>query len=291
MFEKEPAVELDAFGQRVRVTSPSKVMFPATGFTKLELVQYYLKVAPGALSGVHDRPLALKRFPHGIGGEVFVQKKAPSNRPDFVKTVTLGWPAAVITDVAGLGWLANLGCVELMTHAVRASDVERPDELRLDFEASAQVPFAHVKTVLREVRELLEAHGCTSWPKTSGTRGVHLLVRLEPKWSFEDLNRAAQAIARAIERRAASLGVLLDFTQNTAGETMASAYSVRPTADARVSTPFDWAELDALEPEAFTVKTVPARFSARGDLGAGIDSKQSSLEPLLELAARQQHGR
>lgn len=290
VFERESPVELDAGGQRVRVTSPSKVMFPAAGVTKLELVQYYLKVAEGALTGVRNRPLALRRFPHGIGGEGFVQKRAPSSCPSFVKTVVLGWPMVVISDEAGLGWLANLGCVELTPQALRVNDLEHPDELRLDFEAGAQVAFPQVKSMVREVRDLLAAQGYSSWPKTSGTRGIHLQVRLEPRWTFDELNRAAQAIACAVERRAASLGVLLDFTQR-AGQTMASAYSVRATADARVSAPFDWAELDALEPEDFTVKTMPARFLRRGEVGASIDSKRFSLEPLLELAARQHQGR
>jgi DNA ligase D-like protein (predicted polymerase) len=300
---KEPPVLLEATGKQVKVTSPSKVMFPGPGVTKLELVQYYLAVAAGALVGVRDRPMALKRFPRGITGGFFFQKRAPGGRPPWVRTVTLKFPSGrtadevVIDDAAGLGWLANLGCLDLNPHAVRSGDVEHPDELRIDLDPGEGVPFTQVKQVAAVVHELFDELGYAAYPKTSGSRGIHVNVRVEPKWGFKEVRRAALAVAREVERRAPSIatskwwkeerhGVFLDFNQNAKDKTVASAYSVRPTADARVSAPFEWRELDAIALEDFTVRTVPKRFAEVGDPGRGLDERAFSLEPLLELVAR-----
>ncbi len=303
MAGAKDAVELDVGGRAVRVTSPSKLLFPELGFTKLELVQYYLSVAEGALRGVRGRPMALKRWPEGITGEPFFQKRAPKGRPDWVETVTLSFPSGatadevVLRDAAGLAWVANLGCLDLNPHAVRVEDLEHPDELRVDLDPQPDVPFAQVKEVAAVVREVLEELGYAGFPKTSGSRGIHVNVRLEPRHGFVEVRRAALALAREVERRAPKLatskwwkeerhGVFLDYNQNAKDKTVASAYSVRPTKDARVSAPFHWADLDAIALEDFTVKTVPARFAAVGDPGAGLDERAYPLEPLLEVVAR-----
>jgi DNA ligase D-like protein (predicted polymerase) len=303
MGAKKEVVELSVGGRTVTVSSPTKVMFPALGFTKLDLVHYFLSVADGALVGVKERPMALKRFVDGADGEYFFQKRAPPGRPDFVDTVTLSFPSGrtadevVIHDAAGLAWLANLGCLDLNPHAIRASDVEHPDELRIDLDPGDGVPFSQVKQVAAVVKGVLDELGYAGFPKTSGSRGIHVNVRLEPRWGFVEVRRAALALAREVEKRAPALatskwwkeerhGVFLDYNQNAKDKTVASAYSVRPTKDARVSAPFEWRELDAVELEAFTVKTVPARYAAIGDPGKGIDDKAHSLEPLLELVKR-----
>jgi bifunctional non-homologous end joining protein LigD len=300
---KEPPVLLEAAGHPVKVTSPSKVMFPQPGITKLELVQYFLLVADGALVGVRDRPMALKRFPRGLAGGFFFQKRAPPGRPPWVRTVTLRFPSGrsadevVIDDAAGLGWLANLGCLDLNPHAVRTGDLEHPDELRIDLDPGDGVPFSQVKQVAQLVRELFDELGYRAYPKTSGSRGIHLNVRLEPKWGFKEVRRAALAVAREVEKRAPTLatsrwwkeerhGVFLDFNQNAKDKTVASAYSVRPTPDARVSAPFEWHELPALCLEDFTVRTLPQRYRRLGDPGRGLDSQAFSLQPLLELVRR-----
>jgi len=302
---KSEAIEVEAAGRTVKVTNPAKVFFPALGLTKLDLVRYYLAVAEGALVGVRDRPMALKRFPDGADGDFFFQKRAPPGKPDWVDTVTLSFPSGrtaeeiVIRDAAGLAWLANLGCLDLNPHAVRASDVEHPDELRVDLDPGPGVPFSQVREVAGVVHALLTELGYVGYPKTSGSRGIHVNVRLEPKWGFTEVRRAALALAREVEKRAPALatskwwkeerqGVFLDYNQNAKDKTVASVYSVRPTPDARVSAPFEWNELPDVELEAFTVKTVPARFAARGSLGEAIDAKAFSLEPLLELVKRQE---
>ena len=290
-------------GREVTVTNPRKVYFPETGYTKLDLVQYYLTVADGALRGAGGRPMALKRFVDGAAGQPFFQKRAPDNRPDWIRTATLTFPSGrtadeiVIDDTAGLAWVANLGCIDLNPHPVRAEDVDHPDELRVDLDPVPGVPWSQIREVALVVREALEAVGLVGWPKTSGSRGIHINVRIEPRWTFPEVRRAALALARDVEWRVPDLatskwwkeerhGVFLDYNQNAKDRTVASAYSVRPLPDARVSTPLTWDEVPTVEAEAFTIDTVPARFAAIGDPGAGIDSAVGSLNALLELSHR-----
>ncbi len=300
---KSEAVEVEAAGRAVRVSSPGKLVFPEAGVTKLDLVRYYLAVAEGALVGVRGRPMALKRFPAGADGDFFFQKRAPPGKPEWLETVTLSFPSGqtadevVLRDAAGLVWAVNLGCLDLNPHAVRAEDLEHPDELRVDLDPGPGVPFSQVKAVAAVVHEVLAGLGYESYPKTSGSRGVHVNVRLEPKWGFVEVRRAALALAREVEQRAPTLatskwwkeerhGVFLDYNQNAKDKTVASVFSARPTPDARVSMPFEWVELADVELEAFTVKTAPALYAARPGVGAGLDAKGFSLEPLLELVQR-----
>jgi len=289
--------------REVVVTNPGKVFFEAIGATKLDLVRYYLAVAPGALIGAGGRPMALKRFVNGAAGEAFFQKRAPDNRPEWLRTVTLSFPSGrtadeiVIDDAAGLAWIVNLGCLDLNPHPVRADDLDNPDELRVDLDPVPGVGWSQIRDVAMVTKESLEAVGLTGWPKTSGSRGIHVNVRIERKWTYPEVRRAALAIARDVERRAPSIatskwwkeerhGVFLDYNQNAKDRTVASAYSVRPLPDARVSTPLSWDELPTAEAEAFTIATVPARFAAIGDPSAGIDQAVGSLEALLELSRR-----
>jgi bifunctional non-homologous end joining protein LigD len=294
---------LDLDGREVTVTNPDKVYFPQTGHTKLDLIRYYLSVAPGALIGVAGRPMALKRYVNGVDGEPFFQKRAPENRPQWLETVELRYPSGrsadeiVLTDVAGLAWVVNLGCVDLHPHPVRASDLAHPDELRVDLDPIPGVPWSQVRDVAMVVREALTDFGLVGWPKTSGSRGLHIYCRVEPLWTFTELRRAALALAREVEERVPHLatarwwkeerhGVFVDYNQNAKDRTTASAYSVRPQPDARVCTPLTWDEVPDCEPEDFTLATVPARFAKLGDVGAGIDDAVGSLLPLLELAER-----
>jgi bifunctional non-homologous end joining protein LigD len=289
-------------GHEVTVTNPGKVYFPETGHTKLDLVRYYLAVADGALRGAGGRPMALKRFVDGAAGQPFFQKRAPENLPDFIRTATLTFPSGrtadevVIDDAAGLAWVANLGCIDLNPHPVRAEDLDHPDELRVDLDPVPGVPWSQIRDVAMVVRDSLEAVGLVGWPKTSGSRGIHINVRIEPRWTYPEVRRAALALARDVERRAPDLatskwwkeerhGVFLDYNQNAKDRTVASAYSVRPLADARVSTPLSWDEVPSVEAEAFTIDTVPARYAAMGDPGAGIDEAVGSLEALLVQSA------
>lgn len=298
-----PEVELEVGGQTVRVTNPDKVYFPAAGHTKLDLVRYYLAVAESALRGIRNRPMALKRYPDGAEGDFFYQKRAPTNRPPFVRTVTLSFPSGrtadevVVDDTAGLAWVVNLGCIDLHPHPIRADDLEHPDELRVDLDPVPGVPWSVVREVALVAREALQAVGLVGWPKTSGSRGLHINVRIERRWSYAEVRRAALALARDIERRAPALatskwwkeerhGVFVDYNQNAKDRTVASAYSVRPTPDARVSMPLRWEEVVDVEPEAFTLATVPGIVAERGDAAAGIDEAPGSLDALLELAAR-----
>ena len=303
MAAKEVA-ELDIDGRVVSVSNPSKLYFAAdVKLTKLELVQYYLSVAPGALNGIRDRPIVLKRFVDGAAGEAFYQKRAPANHPDWLRTVTLSFPSGrtaeevVVDDAAGLAWIVNLGCIELHPHPVRAGDLLHPDELRVDLDPGPGVAWDDVRKVALEVKALLDELGLVGWPKTSGSRGMHVNVRIAPRWSFTEVRRAALALSREIERRVPTLasskwwkeerhGVFLDYNQNAKDRTTASAYSVRPLPDARVSTPLSWDEVPACEPADFTVATVPARMQRIGDPHANMDAAACSLEPLLELAAR-----
>ena len=296
--------EVLRFGDReVVITNPGKVFFEAIGATKLDLVLYYVAVAPGALAGAGGRPMALKRFVNGAAGEVFFQKRAPENRPEWLRTVTLSFPSGrtadeiVVDDAAGLAWIVNLGCIDLNPHPVRADDLDHPDELRVDLDPVPGVGWPQIRDVAMVTKETLESVGLVGWPKTSGSRGIHINVRIERRWTYPEVRRAALAIARDVERRAPAIatskwwkeerhGVFLDYNQNAKDRTVASAYSVRPLPDARVSMPLSWDEVPTCEAEAFTISTVPARFAEIGDPGAGIDEAVGSLEALLELSRR-----
>ena len=295
---------LEIEGRDVTITNPDKVFFPRTGHTKLDLVNYYLAVADGALRGVDGRPMALKRFVNGAEGEPFFQKRVPESRPEWIETVDLSYPSGrtaseiVVRDAAQLAWVINLGCIDLNPHPVRASDVDRPDELRVDLDPVRGVPWSDVREVALVTRDVLTDFGLVGWPKTSGSRGFHVFCRIEPRWTFPEVRRAAVALAREVERRAPKIatskwwkeerhGVFVDYNQNAKDHTTASAYSVRPSPDARVSTPVLWSEVAACEPGEFTLDSVPLRYAALGDPGAGIDAAVGSLEALLDLAARQ----
>lgn len=291
-------------GHDVRISHPGKLYFARdVQLTKIDLVRYYLAVAPGALSGIRDRPIVLKRFVNGAEAEPFYQKRAPAEFPAFLRTVTLSFPSGrtademVVDDAAGLAWIVNLGCIELHPHPVRSAELDRPDELRIDLDPGPGVPWEHVRRVALEAQAVLSEAGLTAWPKTSGSRGMHLNVRLQPRWSFTEVRRAALALAREVERRAPQFasskwwkeerhGVFLDYNQNAKDRTTCSAYSVRPLPDARVSTPLTWDEVPSAEPADFTVLTVPARFASVGNPHAAIDEFPGSLDALLELAAR-----
>ncbi len=305
MAKREEVIEVG--GRQVTVTNPDKIYFPEVGYTKLDLVRYYLAVADGALRGVRDRPMALKRFVDGAAGEPFFQKRAPDKRPEFIRVATLSFPSGrtadevVFDEPAGLAWVANLGCIDLNPHPVRSGDLDHPDELRVDLDPVPGVPWSDIRDVAMVVREALEAVGLVGWPKTSGSRGIHINVRIEPRWTYPQVRRAALALARDVERRAPSLatskwwkeerhGVFLDYNQNAKDRTVASAYSVRPLPDARVSMPLRWEEVPTVDAEAFTLATVPAIYAERGDAGAGIDEAVGSLEALLELSARDEAG-
>jgi bifunctional non-homologous end joining protein LigD len=292
---------LEVAGREVTVTNPDKVFFPRTGHTKLDLVRYYLAVADGALRGVAGRPMALKRFVNGAEGQAFFQKRAPESRPEWVETVELSFPSGrtahevVVRDAAQLAWVVNLGCIDLNPHPVRADDLDHPDELRVDLDPVRGVPWPQVRDVALVTREVLEDFGLVSWPKTSGSRGFHVYARIERRRTFGEVRRAAVALAREVERRAPDIatskwwkeerhGVFLDYNQNAKDRTVASAYSVRPLPDARVSTPLRWEEVADCDPAAFTVETVPERLARMGDPSEGIDQAVGSLEPLLELA-------
>jgi bifunctional non-homologous end joining protein LigD len=296
---------LTVAGREVVVTNPRKVFFPDAGHTKLDLVKYYLAVADGALRGVFDRPMALKRFVHGAARPAFFQKRAPEHAPDWIKTVTLSFPSGrtadeiVLTDAAQLAWIANLGCIDLNPHPTRASDLDHPDELRVDLDPQPGIGWRQIVEVAQVVREALDDLKCVGWLKTSGSRGIHVYVRIEPKWGFNDVRRAALAIARDVQRRAPKIatakwwkeerhGVFLDYNQNAKDRTVASAYSVRPTKDARVSMPLRWEELSECEPGDFTLATVPALFAKNGDAHAKIDASPCTLEHVLALAAKQE---
>src|SRR5829696_4545092 len=289
--------------REVSISNPDKVYFPRAGHTKVDLVRYFLAVADGALTGVRGRPMALKRFVDGVEKEPFFQKRAPDNTPDWIRTATLTFPSGrtadeiVLDEPAGLAWVANLGCLDLNPHPVRAEDLDHPDELRVDLDPVPGVPWSHVREVALVTRDALEAVGLTGWPKTSGSRGIHINVRIERRWTYPQVRRAALALAREVERRAPSIatskwwkeerhGVFLDYNQNAKDRTVASAYSVRPLADARVSMPLRWAEVADVVAEDFTIATVPKLYAERGDAGAGIDEAAGSLEALLELSAR-----
>jgi bifunctional non-homologous end joining protein LigD len=300
----KPGVVLEIEGREVAITNPDKVFFPKTGHTKLDVVNYYLAIADGAIRGVDGRPMALKRFVNGADNEPFFQKRAPDSRPAWIETVELSYPSGrtaaeiVVRDAAQLIWVVNLGCIDLNPHPVRADDLDHPDELRVDLDPVRGVGWPQVRQVALVVRDVLSDFGLRGWPKTSGSRGFHVFCRIERRWTFTEVRRAGLALAREVEQRAPELatskwwkeerhGVFVDYNQNARDHTTASAYSVRPTPDARVSAPLEWDEVLACEPEMFTIDSVPSRYARIGDPGEGIDAAVGSLDGLLELAARQ----
>jgi bifunctional non-homologous end joining protein LigD len=296
---------LTVAGRDVAISNPGKVLFPQPGYTKLDLARYYLAVSDGALRAAGGRPNVLVRYPNGIDGDFFFQKRAPTSRPDWIDVVALRFPSGRVAeeivprDAAALVWMANLACLELHPHPVRAEDLDHPDELRVDLDPVRGVPFGDVRTVAHVLRGALDDFGLIGWPKTSGSRGMHVNVRIERKWTFDEVRRAALALAREVERRAPELatskwwkeerhGVFLDYNQNAKDRTVAAAYSVRPTPDARVSAPLTWDETEAAEPADFTLASMPSRYARAGDLHAAIDGYPCSLERLLELSAQQE---
>jgi bifunctional non-homologous end joining protein LigD len=302
--QKDAAAELlSVDGRDVRISHPGKLYFSKQiKVSKLDLVLYYLSVAPGALNGIQDRPIVLKRFVNGAEGEAFYQKRAPADLPSWMRTVTLSFPSGriakevVVDDAGGLAWIVNLGCIELHPHPVRSGDLDHPDELRVDLDPGPGVPWPDVRTVALEVDALLKDLGLRGWPKTSGSRGIHINVRIHPRWTFAEVRRAAVALSRAVERRVPALasskwwkeerhGVFLDYNQNAKDRTTCSAYSVRPLEDARVSAPLEWNEVAQCDPADFNIRTMPERFQRIGDPHAGMNASPCSLEPLLELAA------
>ncbi|MEW1806254.1 non-homologous end-joining DNA ligase [Pseudarthrobacter sp. NPDC080039] len=301
---KTPPEVLDIGGIEVRISSPDKVVFPEPGLTKLDLVRYYLAVADGALRGAGGRPMVLKRFPKGIDAEPFFQKRVPENHPAFIDTTTLHYASgtsaeeAVIRDAAGLAWVINLGCLDLNPHPVRAEDLEHPDELRVDLDPMPGVDWPQIVDAAYVTQEVLDDVGLVGWPKTSGSRGLHILVRIAPEWSYRDVRLAAETLAREVENRAPGLAtarwwkeergesVFVDFNQNAKDRTVASAYSVRPLPDARVSTPLTWEEMRTARPGQFTVPTVLQRYADIGDPHEGIDGAAGRLDALLSLAER-----
>ena len=302
--ESEPQV-LAISGHEVTISNPAKVLFPKPKYTKLDLANYYLAVSEGALRGAGGRPNMLVRFPNGIGEQSFYQKRAPDSRPPWIEVVTLRFPSGrtadevVPRDAASLAWLANLACLELHPHPVRAEDLDHPDELRVDLDPVPGIKWPQVRQVAHVARAVLTDMGLTGWPKTSGSRGMHIYVRIEPRWGFDEVRRCALALAREVERRAPKLatskwwkeerqGVFVDYNQNAKDRTIAAAYSVRPRPDATVSAPLDWDEVDSADPADFTLGTMPKRFAKVGDRHARMDDQSGSLEQLLELSARQE---
>jgi DNA ligase D-like protein (predicted polymerase) len=301
---KKEAIELDAAGRQVRLSSPSKVYFPQPGFTKRDVAEYYLAVADQACLHLRERPTTMKRFVEGVEGEFFFQKRVPRNAPDWLETATVKFPSGrsatelVANDAAHLVWAVNLGVIDFNPWPARRADLDCPDELRVDLDPTPEVGFDEVRQVALVVREVLDDHGgLVGYPKTSGSRGIHVYVRVEPRWGFTEVRRAALALAREVERRVPKLatskwwkeerhGVFVDYNQNARDRTIASAYSVRPVADARVSTPLEWDEVPDVDPAELRLDTVPKRLAERGDPSATIDSEHFSLEPLLELADR-----
>jgi DNA ligase D-like protein (predicted polymerase) len=303
MAKADDAELLEAAGRTVRISSPSKPYFTqGVQLTKLDIVRYFLAVAPGALRGIVDRPVVLKRFVNGAEAEPFYQKRAPTDLPDWMRTVTLSFPSGrtadevVVDDAAGLAWIVNLGCMELHPHPVRTADLDHPDELRVDLDPQPGVAWADVRAVTMEVKALLDDLGLVAWAKTSGSRGMHVNIRIEPRWTFSEVRRAALALARAVEGRCSLAsskwwkeerhGVFLDYNQNAKDRTTCSAFSVRPLPDARVSTPLRWDEVMTCDPADFTVLTVPDRFAKMGDPHAAMDQHAGVLDALLEMSAR-----
>jgi DNA ligase D-like protein (predicted polymerase) len=305
MAAKSNSTIVEAAGREVTITNPDKVFFPKAGVTKLDMVKYYAAVADGALRGIAARPFVLKRYVNGAESEPFFQKRAPESRPDWIETVELSFPSGrtadeiVIRDAAQLLWVINLGCIDLNPHPVRADDLDHPDELRVDLDPGPGVGFGDVRKVALVVRDVLDERGLVGWPKTSGSRGIHVNVRLQRKWTFDEVRRSALAIAREVERRAPDIatskwwkeerhGVFIDYNQNAKDRTVASAWSLRPVPDARVSMPIAWDEVADVDPAAFTIATAPKRFAKSGDAAEGIDEAAGSLDGLLALSAEQE---
>jgi bifunctional non-homologous end joining protein LigD len=303
MTKKAEAELLMVGGREIAISNPGKVLFPQPKYTKLDLARYYLAVAEGALRGAGGRPNMMVRYPNGISGEFFYQKRAPASRPPWIEVVSLRFPSGrsadevVPRDAAALAWLVNLGCLELHPHPVRADDLEHPDELRVDLDPVPGVKWSQVREVAHVVEAALQDYGLVGWPKTSGSRGMHINVRIERRWSFDEVRRAALALAREVERRSPGIatskwwkeerhGVFVDYNQNAKDRTVASAYSVRPKPDAPVSAPLSWDEVDSCEPGDFTLATMPARFAKLADRHEDIDRHAGSLERLLELSAQ-----
>ena len=305
MASRGESVTRNVGGIEVTISNPQKMLFPKPKYTKLDLVDYYLAVADGALRGAGGRPNMLVRFPNGVGAESFYQKRAPESRPPWIEVVTLRFPSGRTADevvprnAASLAWLANLACLELHPHPVRAEDLDHPDELRVDLDPVPGIKWPQVREVAHVARAVLDDMGLVGWPKTSGSRGMHIYVRIQQRWGFDEVRRAALALAREVERRAPQIatskwwkeerqGVFVDYNQNAKDRTIAAAYSVRPLADARVSAPLDWDEVDVVDPADFTLGTMPKRFAAVGDRHAAMDKRAGSLEQLLELSVRQE---
>jgi bifunctional non-homologous end joining protein LigD len=303
MARADDAELVEVAGHTVRISSPSKPYFSKrVQLTKLDIVRYFLAVAPGALRGIVDRPVVLKRFVNGAEAKPFYQKRAPSDLPDWMRTVTLSFPSGrtadevVVDDASGLAWIVNLGCMELHPHPVRTGDLDHPDELRVDLDPQPGVGWNDVRIVAMEVKSFLDELGLVAWPKTSGSRGIHINIRIEPRWSFTEVRRAALALARAVERRCSLAsskwwkeerhGVFLDYNQNAKDRTTCSAFSVRPLPDARVSTPLRWDEVVRCDPADFTVLTIPDRFAKIGDPHAAMDQHAGVLDALLTMAER-----
>jgi bifunctional non-homologous end joining protein LigD len=298
-----PYREVEVAGRTLRITNPDKIYFPAFGGTKWDLVRYHLAVAEGTLVGCRERPTMQHRFPDGVDGEEIYQKRV-MHPPEWLDTVTVTFPSGrearflCPTDAAHVIWAVQMGCLEMNPWNVRRSDTEHPDELRIDLDPTPDAPFSDVRTVSMHVHDVLPEYELVGFPKTSGKRGIHVYVRIEPEWTFHEVRRAALALAREVEKRVPSLvttawwreerhgGVFLDYNQNARDRTIASAYSVRPTPDARVSCPISWDEVPDVEPEALTMHTVPQRLEEIGDPGAAIDAHGCRLEPLLELSER-----
>ncbi|HEX9776205.1 MAG TPA: DNA polymerase domain-containing protein [Actinomycetota bacterium] len=301
-----PREHVTVEGREVAVSNPGKVLFPALGLTKMDLVRYYLSVMDGALRGCRDRPTIMKRYPNGIEGEFFYQKRVPAKRPDWIRTAHVRFPSMrtadfiAPADAAHVVWMVNLACLELHPWPVRAPDVDHPDELRIDLDPTPGIPFQHVREVAMLVRDVLAEHGLAGFPMTSGSRGMHVLARIEPRWEFLEVRRAALAFSREVERRSPlattawwkeeRVGVFLDYNMNARDRTLSSAYSIRPVPDARVAMPVTWEEVPTVDPAAFTVATAPARFAERGDACEGIDDRAGTLDSLLDLAARDEAG-
>jgi bifunctional non-homologous end joining protein LigD len=300
---KSASEVLEVDGHEVTISNPTKVLFPQAGYTKLDVVRYYLAIAEGALRAAGNRPNVLVRYPNGITEEFFYQKRAPESRPDWIEVVELKFPSGrtaeevVPRSAAALAWMANLACLELHPHPVRAEDLDHPDELRVDLDPVPGVEWTQVRDVARVVHATLDDFGLIGWTKTSGSRGIHVNVRIQQRWTFQQVRRAAVALAREVERRAPGIatskwwkeerhGVFIDYNQNAKDRTVAAAYSIRPKPDARVSAPLTWDEIDASDPADFTLATMPSRFAKIGDRHRAIDAHACSLDALLELAAR-----
>jgi bifunctional non-homologous end joining protein LigD len=298
---------IEAAGREVKLSNPDKVFFPKPGFTKLDLAEYYLAVEDAAVNQLRERPGTMKRFVDGVGGEFFFQKRVPKGAPDWLQTATFVFPSGrtatelVVDDGAHLVWAVNLGVVDFNPHPVRRDDLDNPDELRVDLDPTPGVRWSSVRKVALCARDVLEEHGLTGFPKTSGSRGIHINVRIERRWDYIEVRRAALALAREVERRIPKLatskwwkeerqGVFVDYNQNARDRTIASGYSVRPVPDARVCCPIDWDEVPDVDPAELRLDTVPARLSKKGDPSADIDRHAGSLEQLLDLARRDEEG-